>query len=291
VLNVDLPEKLPLIRANAAQIRQVVMNLVTNASEALGDKDGVISVTLAHVLPQTDSITEHVPGLPGEDWLRLEVSDTGCGMSQELQAGIFDPFFTTKTSGRGLGLSAVQGIIRRHGGTIRVESAPGAGSRFEIELPSMKRQDLEPERSLPVSSVDGGSFRGTVLIVDDEDMLRVAVAKMLVKKGISVFETGDGRKGVELFRAHSAAIDVVLLDVTLPGMSGPEVLAELRKVRPEVKVILTTAYGRDRALAAMGDEQSYPYVRKPYKINDLTTLLHLVGVETPGNKTRASSSS
>jgi two-component system, cell cycle sensor histidine kinase and response regulator CckA len=287
VLNVDLPEKLPYIRANAAQIRQVVMNLVTNASEALGGKDGVISVTLAHVGPQPDSI------LPEGDLLRLEVSDTGCGMSQELQAGIFDPFFTTKSSGRGLGLSAVQGIIRRHGGTIRVESAAGAGSRFEILLPSMTQAEaeLEPAIAAPVSSNGGGSFRGTVLIVDDEDMLRVAVSKMLVKKGIGVFEAGDGRKGVELFRAHSAEIDVVLLDVTLPGMSGPEVLAELRKLRPEVKVILTTAYGRDRALAAMGDDQSYPYVRKPYKINDLTSLLHVVCLDTPSTKTKAISTS
>jgi PAS domain S-box-containing protein len=281
VLNVDLPEKLPLIRANAAQIRQVVMNLVTNASEALGDKDGAISVTLAQVRPQTDSIMDQVPALPGGDLLQLEVSDTGCGMSQELQAGIFDPFFTTKSSGRGLGLSAVQGIIRRHGGTIRVESAPGAGSRFEILLPSMTQAEAEePTIAAPVSPGGNGSFRGTVLIVDDEDMLRVAVSKMLAKKGIGVFETGDGRKAVELFRTHSAKIDVVLLDVTLPGMSGPEVLAELRKLRPDVKVILTTAYGRDRALAAMGDDQSYPYVRKPYKITDLITLLHTVCLDT-----------
>jgi CheY-like chemotaxis protein len=210
-------------------------------------------------------------------------------MSQELQAGIFDPFFTTKSSGRGLGLSAVQGIIRRHGGTIRVESAPDEGSRFEILLPSMTKQELEPEMALPVSSLDGGSFRGTVLLVDDEDTLRLAVSKMLVKKGVAVFETGDGRKGVELFRAHAAQIDVVLLDVTLPGMSGPEVMAELRKIRPEVKVILTTAYGRDRALAVMGDEQSYPYIRKPYKINDLTDLFQVVCLEAPGTKTKASS--
>jgi CheY-like chemotaxis protein len=232
---------------------------------------------------------DQVPALPGGDLLRLEVSDTGCGMSQEQQAAIFDPFFTTKSSGRGLGLSAVQGIIRRHGGAIRVESAPGAGSRFEILLPSMTQaeQAAEPEIARPVSSGGVGSFRGTVLIVDDEDMLRIAVSKMLVKKGIGVFETGDGRKGVELFRAHSAEIDVVLLDVTLPGMSGPEVLAELRKLRPEVKVILTTAYGRDRALAVMGDDQSYPYVRKPYKINDLTSLLHVVCLDTPADRAPA----
>ena len=131
-LKVTLPEKLPAVRANAAQLRQVVLNLITNASEALGEQEGVISVAVTQV---RSGPSDSAPNLSRGDYVRLEVSDTGCGMTEEIQSKIFDPFFTTKFAGRGMGLAAVKGIVRSHGGTINVVSAPGQGSRFEILLP------------------------------------------------------------------------------------------------------------------------------------------------------------
>lgn len=260
-LKLDLPDGLPRVRVNPAQIRQVVMNLIINASEALQGHGGAISIGLA--------------GTDG-DCLCLTVSDTGAGMTEEAQARLFDPFFTTKGAGRGLGLAAVQGIVRAHGGTIRVRSAPGEGSKFEVLLPcAVAAREESRVIAAPVSPNE--SYMGTVLLIDDEEMLRLAVAKMLRRKGFSVMETGDGREGIELFQTRWREIDVVLLDVTLPGISGREVLEELRRVQPEARIILTTAYGRDRAVAAMGGDPSLQYLRKPYRIGELIETLGRTG--------------
>src|SRR5690242_19010792 len=154
-------------------------------------------------------------------------------MSEEVQARIFDPFFSTKRAGRGMGLAAVQGIIQSHGGSIRVQSAVGSGSCFEIILSCVG----EAERAAPEVKVSTPPNRDenittTILMIDDEDTLRLPVATMLRRKGFSILETGDGARGVDLFRVHVTEIGIVLLDLTLPGMSGADVLDELRKLRP-----------------------------------------------------------
>ncbi|HXA51988.1 MAG TPA: PAS domain S-box protein, partial [Candidatus Acidoferrum sp.] len=236
ILKVDLPDNLPAVLANPVQIRQVVMNLITNASEALGENDGVIAITATHVAAEQYPLGDL--SSPPAGLIRVEVTDTGCGMTPEIQAAIFDPFFTTKFAGRGLGLAAVQGIIRSHRGVIRVESELGKGSRFEILLPSTS------ERAWGSIVAPGSDTEvpGTCLVVEDEEALRVAVSRMLRKRGFSVLEAGDGKTAVAVFRAQASEIDAVLLDMTLPGMSGPEVLHALRRIRPDVRVILTTAY-------------------------------------------------
>jgi CheY-like chemotaxis protein len=271
-LMVDLPQNLPAVRASAVQIRQVVMNLITNASEALEDQEGVISVTIAVVGPGPGSFSDSQADPSHGEYLRLEVRDTGCGMTEEVQSRIFDPFFTTKFAGRGLGLAAVQGIIRSHGGTIDVVSAPGQGSRFEILLPCVS-QPAGTTRAGPTSAAELGGVAGAVLVVEDEAILRRAVSKMLRKEGFLVVEAGDGKTGANLFRAKEADIDVVLLDMTLPGMSGRQVLEELRRIRPDVKVILTTAYDQDNAFTSIGGPHPWGYVRKPYQLSELTNLL------------------
>jgi PAS domain S-box-containing protein len=251
VLKVYAPEDLPAIWANAAQIRQVVMNLVINASEALGEKEGVISVTVDHVASDSDRGN-----------IRLGVSDTGCGMPEEIRSKMFDPFFTTKFAGRGLGLAVVQGIVRSHSGVLEVMSAPGQGCRIELLLPCAS----EAEQAIghaSRSTGDGATLSGTILVVEDEDALRLAVSRMLRKRDLNVIEARDGKSAVELFQTNPSEIDVAVLDMTLPGMPGREVLAELRRIRPDLKVIVTSAYGKDQALSLMGELQPWLYIRKP----------------------------
>lgn len=266
-LKIDLSSDAPPVRANKAQMRQVVMNLITNASEALGEHDGTISVTVEQARSGPDS----------GDYLRLEVGDTGCGMTEEMQARIFDPFFTTKFAGRGLGLAAVQGVIRSHGGAINVASAPGRGSRFEILL----RGNGQPAEGKPRVTASHliektERFAVTVLVVEDEDTLRRAVCKMLRREGAVVIEAADGKTGADLFRARALEIDAVLLDMTLPGMSGQEVLGEIRRVQPGAKVIVTSAYSQDWARTTIDSSEPWLYIRKPYRFEELMGLLQKV---------------
>ncbi len=270
-LNVNFPARLPEVRANAAQLRQVVLNLITNASEALEDREGEISMSAAMV-PGRDY---QAPLLPGSTYLKLEVKDNGCGMTEEVQARIFDPFFTSKFAGRGMGLASVQGIVRSHGGTINVTSVRGQGSRFEILLPCAEPES-KPEKPQAFAPVRRILEPSTVLLVEDEEPLRLAVSRILRLRGFTVIETGDGTIGVDLFREKAKQIDVVLLDLNLPGMSGREILRELKRIRPDAKVILTSAYSREWAQTAIGDDRSWPYIRKPYELGELTSLLRRV---------------
>jgi two-component system, cell cycle sensor histidine kinase and response regulator CckA len=218
-LKTDLKEKLPTVLANPAQIRQVVMNLITNASEAIGGSGGVITIATSEVQAEGGPSIK-VQGLSEGDGVRLEVSDTGCGMTEETRAKIFDPFFTTKFSGRGLGLAAVQGIIRSHGGVINVTSAPGHGSRFEVLMPCGAQPASEAGDSGAPPANEGGSLAGTILVVEDEEVLRSALSKLLRRKGCTVIEAADGKAGIDQFRASAQEIDVVLLDLTLRGPFG-----------------------------------------------------------------------
>lgn len=272
-LEVALPDHLPMILANASQIRQVVLNLITNASEALEGKEGVISVTLAEVHFDGEFLPDQRPSPSAANYVRLLVSDTGCGMTPEVQAGMFDPFFTTKGAGRGLGLAAVQGIIRSHTAKLRVWSAPGSGSQIEVLLPCAAHTRDAPGRGVPTSPSGADSLKITVLVIDDEGAFRSAVAKMLRQKGFSVMEAGDGQTGVDLFRANAAQINVVLLDVTLPGLSSKRVLQELKKAKPTVNVIVTSAYGPEQTRATFGGELTHAYIRKPYRSGELTDLI------------------
>jgi PAS domain S-box-containing protein len=273
VLKTDLAEELPAVQANASQMRRIVLNLITNASEALAADGGVITVRAARVRRDVSSVAEGGTDLPGRDCVQLEVSDTGCGMSEEIQARMFDPFFTTKFAGRGLGLAAVQGIVRSHGGTIKVHSAPGQGTRIEILLPCADGHAGDDRDAAGLNSADKkGAARETVLFVEDEETLRTPTSKMLQRKGFSVLEASDGRAAVDLFRTHKSRVGVVLLDLTLPGMDGKDVLAEVRRMRPDVKVILTTAYSEEMAVNAVGGHD-WAFIRKPYQIADLVRLL------------------
>jgi CheY-like chemotaxis protein len=239
------------------------MNLVINASEAIGYKEGVIQVTTSRV--------------PARDYVRLEVSDDGCGMTEEAKAKIFDPFYTTKFAGRGLGLAVVQGVVRAHGGVIDVVSAPGKGATFRVLLPCTPKRALEAQNAIISSTAEGSHAltrtRATVLVVEDEEVLRLAVSKALQKRGFSVMEAKDGTVAMDLMRTRGDDIDVILLDVTLPGTSSREVFEEAQRMRANLKVVLTSAYDRRTADASFPGLRITQFIRKPFRLDDLAGTL------------------
>jgi two-component system cell cycle sensor histidine kinase/response regulator CckA len=274
VLKTDLAANLPVIVGNAPQIRQILMNLMINASEAIGTKSGVIHISTSRVTAGAETACNDAANLPAGEYLRLMISDTGCGMTEGEQARIFDPFFSTKFAGRGLGLAVVQGIVRAHGGGIHIVSAPGQGTTFQIFFPCGKAPAQVGCGEPSFAAIEQTArVEGTVLLVEDEESLRLPVAKMLRKQGFSVIEAADGLSAIELFRAHPAKVDVILLDVTIPGCSSREVIAEAARTRPEIRVILMSAYSREMAADSLNAPQVQDFIRKPFQLRDLMRLL------------------
>ena len=272
VLEPDLGKNLPPIRANAAQLRQIVMNLVTNASDAVGDRDGVIRLSTRCVKVDQDSQLGH---LDEGNYTLLEVADTGCGMTPETQAKVFDPFFTTKFAGHGLGLAIVDGIVRGLHGMIRLNSEPGKGTTFQILLPCAESRAGGDGYTISglAENLESQFRHATVLIVEDEGPLRQAVTKMLRKTGFEVFEVADGSSAIDLLRANGGNIDLILLDMTIPGAPSSEVVAEAGKVRPDIKVVLTSAYSQEMIAGAMNAPQISGFIRKPFQLGDLVKKL------------------
>jgi PAS domain S-box-containing protein len=269
VVSAELDPDLPAIHASTAQVQQVVMNLITNASDAIGDRDGVIRVITSRV---TASETDGAPA--NGNYVQLEVSDTGRGMSPETTAKVFDPFFTTKSAGHGLGLAVVQGIVRSLGAVIKFTSAPGNGTTVQVLLPCA---DTAAKSSTEAITVDGepadSAQHPVILVVEDETNLRQPVAKMLRRSGFEVFEAADGTSAIDLFREHASRIDVMLLDMTLPGPCGREIVAEAAKLKPEIRVVLTSAYSLEMIEGSMDAPQIRAFIRKPFKMVDLLKTL------------------
>jgi PAS domain S-box-containing protein len=273
-LQIDLQKDLPYVLGSAPQIRQIVMNLIINASEAIGETDGVIRVSTSCIPVGQAFEPNNAPPLPPGDYLRLQISDTGCGMSEETKARVFDPFFTTKFTGRGMGLAVVQGLVRDHGGGILLASAPGEGTLFEIFLPCLN----QTTRTGPdiLARAAGEPLRpasATVLIVEDEIILRNSLSRILRIRGHAVLEAGDGTTAIDLIRAHTGDLDAMLLDVTLPGISSREVFEEARHRRPDLKIILTSAYSREATNVSFAGLRIGHFIRKPFQLEDLLDLL------------------
>jgi two-component system cell cycle sensor histidine kinase/response regulator CckA len=280
-LETNLGQALPAVWANAAQVQQIVMNLITNASEAVGDRDGVIRLTTRHLKVSRNSSESIWDRLPEADYLQLEITDTGCGMSPEIRAKVFDPFFTTKASGHGLGLSVVDGIVRDFGGAIHVSSEPGQGATFRVMLPCAKT--AANAAAIAAGKVAGANIpalvrttcteQSTVLVVEDEDTLRHGVVRALRREGFLVLEASNGSAAIDLLRAHDAKLDVMLLDITLPGASCDEILAASAQTRPDIKVVLTSAYGEEVVAPLRPVSQVSAFIRKPFKLADLVQTL------------------
>jgi len=249
-LNTTLPSPGPVIKANASQILQVLVNLLTNAWEACGKEPGNISLTVKTVkdIPTTNRYP--LDWKPKETaYGCLEVSDTGSGIAGGDIEKVCDPFFTTKFTGRGLGLAVVLGITREHCGCVTVESTTGRGSVFCVYLPVT--EEAAPQKPAALAPAPKTSKGGTVLLVDDEPLVLNLVTKALQKFGYTVLTARDGAAAVEVFRQHQAEINLVLLDLILPGMDGWQVLAAMRKLVPGIPVILSSGY--DEAYAMAGD--------------------------------------
>ncbi|MEE8558403.1 MAG: response regulator, partial [Myxococcota bacterium] len=272
-LRCELAEDLPAVEGDAGQLTQVVLNLITNASEALGDKAGVITVRtgVATVDAEYLSRTYLDEPLPEGPYTYLEVRDTGGGMRGETVTKIFDPFFSTKFTGRGLGLAVLLGIVRAHHGAISVESEQGHGSTFRVLFPCSSlpvRQDAEAVKSgTPWEGV------GTVLVVDDEAEVREVVKAMAPRFGLAVMTARNGREALKLFRACADEITAVLLDMTMPEMNGEETFRELRRIRPEVPVIVMTGYSEEYAHERFSAERPVHFLKKPFTIESLRETL------------------
>ena len=271
-LRVVEPSFLPTVQGDPSQIHQVLMNLVLNAAEAIGDRGGEVVISLGEEEIGADGGGDLVgrERLPEGRYVRLTVADTGSGMEANVRARIFDPFFTTKSTGRGLGLAAVLGIVRSHGGALRIDSKPGLGTKFDVLLPSAGAR-AHPPRSGDVPSEPG---KGLILVIDDEEHVRVATARLLASIGYDVLEAADGEHGAEIFRASPGRIDAVVLDLTMPHLSGEETLALLRAIDPDVRVVFFSGYAESDMAARIGPLNPAAVLHKPFTRQQLTAALH-----------------
>jgi len=273
LFNLKLEKGLPQIEGDATQLRQVLMNLITNASEAIGDRSGVITLSTGAMHCGRPYLTAATvdDDLPEGLYIYLEVSDTGCGMDRDTLQRIYEPFYSTKFTGRGLGLAATLGIVRSHKGAIRVYSEPGKGTTFKVLLPALPVA-LEPAAPAP-SAQETWSGQGCVLLVDDEETLRALGQAMLERLGFEVVLASDGREALERYQEHRDHIDLVMLDLTMPRMDGEEAFRQLRQVNPEVRVVLCSGYTEQDVTARFAGKGLAGFIQKPYTLQDLSDRL------------------
>jgi len=290
---VHLTREASSIEADPGQLQQVIMNLITNAAEAIGEQTGVITLTTgledfdAAYLSGSRLSEKPAPGR----FAFVEVSDTGCGMDEEIQQRLFDPFFSTKFTGRGLGMAAVLGIVRGHGGAILLRSAIGHGSTIRVLFPA----SAAPVAAAPVDSAalpprpEPAVLPGTILVVDDEESVRGVCLAFARRLGLRVLAASDGGEALALFTRHANEIGVVLLDLTMPRMDGIATFRELKRLRPEIPVILCSGYDEQQARQHFAGEGLAGFVQKPFTLQMLQGVLSAVldgrtGRDPPGGQ-------
>ena len=281
VLKFNFAENLPAIEADATQVRQVIMNLITNASEAVGERSGVVAVSTGVMdcdrayldgsdLSSRAGLDEPLPEGP---YVYLEVADTGCGMDAAIQEKLFDPFFTTKFTGRGLGMAAVLGIVRGHKGVIKIYSEVGQGTTIKVLFPaSNKRPRAEAVREAR-QHAQARRFSGTVLLVDDEKTVRELTQHMLERLGFAVLTAADGREAVEVFREHTDDVACVILDLTMPRMDGEAAFRKLRRIQRDVRVIMSSGYNEQEVAQRFAGKGLAGFLQKPYQLSTLAERL------------------
>ncbi|HUT63752.1 MAG TPA: ATP-binding protein [Anaerolineae bacterium] len=266
-------ENLPTIEADAAQIRQVVMNLITNASEAIGENTGSITIKTGVTNTEKEQVSDK--DLDSGKYVYIEIADTGCGMDEKTKAQIFDPFYTTKLTGRGLGLSIVHENVRGHKGSINVTSEPDGGTVFTVYLPfSGKPLKVAEEEMMPTNDmlIRGGS----ILVIDDEKDVLEVIKTMLETINFTVYTVSSGREGVEFFHNNADKIDIILIDITMPNMNGEEVLNEIRKKSADIPVILSSGYSEHDVKQQITERYLTDFIQKPYQIKTLIGKINTV---------------
>jgi len=273
-MSLNLARNLPLFEGDATQISQIVMNLIINASEAIGETGGEIAVTTGSVYCEQAYLDRIWPYDRLEEgyYIFFEIADNGCGMDQDTLTRIFDPFFSTKFTGRGLGLAAVLGIVRGHHGAIAISSELGKGTQFRVLLPTANNASEQPlPKVVPVKPSAGS---GTILLVDDEESILTLGKAVLEELGYCVLTAENGIVALEVFKEHKDEIACVILDLTMPILDGEETLRELLLVDQGVRVILSSGFNEQEVARKFVDAKPAGFIKKPYKLSDLSRKLH-----------------
>jgi signal transduction histidine kinase/CheY-like chemotaxis protein len=276
VIKYDLDKDLPTVEADPSQLHQILMNLLTNSSDSYDGKSGdvVVSTKVKKCDKAYLSVFQFGDELPEGKYVYLEVSDTGSGMDEEVIERIFDPFFSTKEGGRGLGLSAVIGIVRGHNGAIKVISEPDRGTTFKLLFPASEKTAEEVvEESLTHIGYRGD---GTILVVDDEEGVRDIATSILEEFGFEVLLARDGEEALELFKERADKISLVLLDLSMPGMGGIETFRHLKQHWADVKVILSSGYTEEDAISSFTGQGLADFIQKPYRPEELISKVRKV---------------
>ncbi len=272
-----LAKSLPAVKADPTQLRQVVLNLITNAREAIGERSGVITLVTDVRDCSREDFTGAAPeeNLPPGRYLVLEVIDTGCGMDDNTRGCMFDPFFTSKFTGRGLGLATVLGIVRGHRGAMKIVSEPGKGTTFEILLPALV-ETLISNDAEDTKTVGRWRGTGTVLLVDDEEPILRMGSRFLKQAGFDVLTAADGHAALETFERRADDIICVVLDLSMPRMGGEECLEGLRRIRNDIAVILSSGHSDQDLMQRLAGRAFDGFVQKPYVGSELIAELKAI---------------
>jgi PAS domain S-box-containing protein len=268
-VHLDLMSELPPVQGDRAQLQQVLMNLITNAAEAIDHDHGRIDIRTRLLTMPSDEMADTLIGAatPPGTYVTVEVDDNGRGMDDNTSQRMFDPFFSTKSAGSGLGLAALQGIVRSHSGALAVHSSPGVGTKIRVLLPRAEHEDTLLDES--ASNTTAQSPHGTILVVDDQDLVRFTVVSLLRFAGCAVLEASSGREALSMVEEHGDAIGGILLDMRMPGMNGEETLYALQKIAPHLRVVMTSGHGAEGAVAKLVAEGAVGYLQKPYSEPEL----------------------
>lgn len=271
-VSLDCRDGVNCISGDSSQIRQVVMNLIINAAEAIGESaQGTVTVSLTPLTLAAghQERTYHGAPIPPGEYLCLEVTDTGCGMTEETARRVFEPFFTTKFAGRGLGMSAVLGIISSHSGALQLFSQPGKGATFKVFLPVLEEKPAEAGKRRGGSADSSWCRNKIILLVDDEDQLRVVAKRMLERLGFSVLSAVNGLDALDIYQKNAASIDLVLTDISMPQMDGYELVRELNMLNPGLPIIVSSGFGEQTIDEHLNQGMIAAMIGKPYRFDQL----------------------
>ncbi len=288
-LDLRLSDNLPATEADESQLRQVIMNLVINASEAMDQKSGSITIEV-HEAPETipgDYTAIVTPEIPSKSKVEFTITDSGCGINPEGIRRIFEPFYTTKFTGRGLGLAAVLGIVRSHKGGLWIKSQPGIGTTFKLQLIASQSPLTKPLPTSAPNAIMHGS--GEILIVDDEPVVRSTYSRILKHAGYTITTASNGNEAIELFSVNKDRFRMVILDLTMPEMDGADTLFQLKQIRPNIPVLITSGFPKHEAKARIGEQKLAGFLQKPIGANTLleTVQTILTPQQTAASKKRA----